>query len=67
MNYSYKIMEQSAGRIDRLNTEYTDLYYYYLTSRAPIDLKVRAAVAEKKTFSEAAFARSSAGQRLTEG
>lgn len=60
MNYSYKIMEQSAGRIDRLNTEYTDLYYYYLTSRAPIDLKVRAAVAEKKTFSEAGFARSSA-------
>lgn len=67
MNYSYKVMEQSAGRIDRLNTEYTDLYYYYLTSRAPIDLKVRAAVAEKKNFSEAAFARSSAGRRLTEG
>ena len=63
MNYSYKIMEQSAGRIDRLNTEYTDLYYYYLTSRAPIDLKVRAAVAEKKTFSEAGFARSSACRR----
>ena len=67
MNYSYKIMEQSAGRIDRLNTEYHDLWYYYLTSKAPIDLRVKAAVAEKKTFSEAAFARGAGGRRLTEG
>lgn len=67
MNYSYKIMEQSAGRIDRLNTEYRDLWYYYLTSKAPIDLRVKAAVAEKKTFSEAAFARGVGGRRLTKG
>lgn len=67
MNYSYKIMEQSAGRIDRLNTEYRDLWYYYLTSKAPIDLRVKAAVAEKKMFSEAAFARGVGGQRLIEG
>lgn len=67
MNYSYKIMEQSAGRIDRLNTEYRDLWYYYLTSKAPIDLRVKAAVAEKKTFSEAAFARGAGGRRLTKG
>lgn len=65
MNYSYKIMEQSAGRIDRLNTEYRDLWYYYLTSKAPIDLRVKAAVAEKKTFSEAAFARGVGGQKVT--
>lgn len=67
MNYSYKIMEQSAGRIDRLNTEYRDLWYYYLTSKAPIDLRVKAAVAKKKTFSEAAFARGASGRRLTKG
>jgi hypothetical protein len=67
MNYSYKIMEQSAGRIDRLNTEYRDLWYYYLTSKAPIDLRVKAAVAEKKTFSEAAFARGVSGRKLTKG
>lgn len=67
MNYSYKIMEQSAGRIDRLNTEYRDLWYYYLTSKAPIDLRVKAAVAEKKMFSEAAFARGAGGRRLTKG
>ena len=67
MNYSYKIMEQSGGRIDRLNTEYHDLWYYYLTLKAPIDLRVKAAVAEKKTFSEAAFARGAGGRRLTKG
>lgn len=67
MNYSYKIMEQSAGRIDRLNTEYRDLWYYYLTSKAPIDLRVKAAVAEKKTFSEAAFTRGAGSRRLTKG
>lgn len=67
MNYSYKIMEQSAGRIDRLNTEYRDLWYYYLTSKAPIDLRVKAAVEQKKTFSEAAFARGAGGRRLTKG
>lgn len=67
MNYSYKIMEQSAGRIDRLNTEYHDLWYYYLTSKAPIDLRVKAAVEQKKTFSESAFARGVGGRRLTKG
>lgn len=67
MNYSYKIMEQSAGRIDRLNTEYHDLWYYYLTSKAPIDLRVKAAIEQKKTFSESAFARGVDGRKLTKG
>lgn len=55
-NYSYKIMAQSAGRIDRLNTPYTDLYYYHLCSKSGIDLAIRKAVKEKKMFNENLFA-----------
>ena len=51
-NYSYKILTQAAGRIDRLNTPFKDLWYYHLRSRAPIDLAIRRAIKEKKTFNE---------------
>ena len=51
-NYSYKIMEQSAGRIDRMNTPFRDLYYYHLKSKASIDLAIAKAVKEKRIFSE---------------
>lgn len=51
-NYSYKIMQQSAGRIDRLNTPYTDLYYYHLKTRSGIDLAISRALREKRNFSE---------------
>lgn len=54
-NYSYKIMEQSAGRIDRLNTPYTDLYYYHLKSRSGIDLAISKALANKKQFNASRF------------
>lgn len=54
-NYSYKIMQQSAGRIDRLNTPYTDLYYYHLKSRAGIDLAISRALNEKRKFNESAY------------
>ena len=54
-NYSYKIMQQSAGRIDRLNTPYTDLYYYHLKSRSGIDLAINKALKEKKKFNERKF------------
>lgn len=56
-NYSYKIMAQSAGRIDRLNTPFRDLYYYHLKSRSGIDLAISRALAEKKTFNEAKYLR----------
>lgn len=56
-NYSYKCMVQSAGRIDRLNTPFTDLYYYHLLSRAPIDLAIRRAIKAKRNFNESMFAK----------
>ena len=54
-NYSYKIMEQSAGRIDRMNTPFTDLYFYHLKSRSGIDLAISRAIADKKKFNEARY------------
>lgn len=54
-NYSYKIMHQSAGRIDRLNTPFEDLYYYHLKSRSGIDLAIAKALNSKKKFNESSF------------
>lgn len=54
-NYSYKIMQQAAGRIDRLNTPYMDLYYYHLKTRSGIDLAISRAIKEKRNFNEGRF------------
>lgn len=51
-NYSYKVMTQAAGRIDRLNTPYIDLYYYHIRSRSGIDLAISKALGQKKKFNE---------------
>lgn len=57
-NYSYKMMEQACGRIDRINTQYVDLYYYHIFSDASIDRAIRACVKKKKMFNESAFMQS---------
>lgn len=54
-NYSYKTMVQSAGRIDRLNTSFKDLYYYTLVSKSSIDLEIGKALKKKKAFNANKF------------
>ena len=54
-NYSYKVMAQAAGRTDRLNTPYTDLYYYHLKSHSGIDLAISRALSKKQQFNEGKY------------
>lgn len=51
-SYSYRQTIQAAGRIDRMNTPYQDLYYYHLKSRSGIDLAISRTLAQKKDFNE---------------
>lgn len=54
-NYSYKIMTQAAGRIDRLNTPFTDLYYYHFRSKSTIDQAILKSLRNKCDFNENKF------------
>lgn len=54
-NYSYKVMTQAAGRTDRLNTSYKDLYYYHLKTRSGIDLAISRSLKDKKNFNETKY------------
>lgn len=54
--YSYKVLLQSCGRIDRLTTPFSDLYYYHLKTRSGIDLAISKALKNKKMFNERKFA-----------
>lgn len=55
-NYSYKVLVQAAGRIDRRNSPYDILYYYHLKTRSSIDLAISRAVSNKKEFNDRGFA-----------
>lgn len=50
--YSFKLYKQGQGRIDRLNTPYTDLFYFPIVSNSPVDKGVQKALSLKKNFNE---------------
>lgn len=55
LNYSWRVTEQCEGRIDRLNTPYSRLRYYFLESDSSIDKAIRRSLGSKKVFNERAF------------
>lgn len=55
LTYSYKNFEQVQGRIDRLNTSFTSLYYYVFVSYSIVDRAIRGSLAEKRNFNERKF------------
>ena len=57
LNYSYKVMKQAAGRIDRLNTPFKELHYYEFRSTSGIDTAISRALNQKKKFNESSFTR----------
>ena len=54
-SYSYRQTEQAAGRIDRINTPFKELYYYSLRSTATIDMAIHRSLSNKKNFNQSAF------------
>lgn len=55
LNYSYKIMKQASGRISRINSPYSHLYYYVLYSKSIIDRSILTALKNKKDFQAVRF------------
>ena len=59
LNYSYRMMEQAEGRIDRLNTNHINLEYYILSSKSKIDRDIHKTIINKKSFNANAWVRKS--------
>lgn len=55
LSNSYRATKQASGRIDRVNTPYSDLYYYYISTNAPIDKQIGKALHRKKDFNAVKF------------
>lgn len=54
-SYSYRATLQASGRIDRLNTPFTDLYFYHIKSNAPIDKAISKSLNRKEEFNEKVY------------
>lgn len=67
LNYSYRIMTQAAGRIDRMNTPFVNLYYYRIVSPSWIDAAIKKAITNKKNFNESSFNLASETKTIIEG
>lgn len=66
LNYSYRNYVQAQGRIDRLDTPFTRLFYYVLRSDSIVDKAIMNARKHKKTFNERAYARKILGEMAPE-
>lgn len=56
-NYSYRTTKQSEGRIDRRNTSFRELYYFYLYNKDSVEIQILNAVKKKKKFNEGKWIR----------
>lgn len=61
LNYSYRVITQAEGRINRMNTGFPELHYYFLKSTAPIDVAITKAIKAKKVFNEKNYCDSLSG------
>lgn len=57
LTYSWRAFSQSKGRTDRLNTPFTELYYYVLRSASKVDQAIWKALMSKKNFNANAWTR----------
>lgn len=55
LTYSYKNWQQAQGRTDRMNTPYSDLFYYTLLGRDSLDTAIARSLNSKKDFNEARY------------